>query len=120
MASILDKVGMAEPVSSPSDPQVRPNVPIDKARDAAIDFLNKLPDVRHTNIIKLALMDPERGGWEVEAEVCVPNATIKALGLPTRKPVLDRQTYLLRLDSEGNVTAYGPRDSVDGREAGSV
>ena len=121
MASILDNVRMAERVASPSGPKVRPNVPIDKARDAAIDFLNKMvPDIRHTNITKLALMDPELGGWEVEADLSVPNATIKALGLPTRKPVLDRQTYLLRLDSEGNVTAYGPRDSVDGREAGSV
>jgi len=117
MASILNNVRMAERVAPPSGPKVRSNVPIDKARDVAIDFLNKMvPDVRHTNITKLALMDPELGGWEVEAELCVPNATIKALGLPTRKPVLDRQTYLLRLDAEGNVTAYGPRDSVDQRE----
>jgi hypothetical protein len=105
---------MAERVSSGSGSQARPNVlPIENARDAVIDFLNKmLPDARHTNIIKLALMDPEQGGWEAEAEVCVPNATVKALGLPTRRPVLDRQAYLLRLDGELNVTAYGLRDSV--------
>jgi hypothetical protein len=115
MASILDNVRMAERVSSASGPQAERKVlPIANARDAVIDFLNKmLPDVRHINIIKLALMDPEQGGWEAEAEVQVPNATVKALGLPTRRPVLDRQTYLLRLDGEGNVTAYGLTDSVE-------
>jgi len=115
MASILNNVRMAERVSSASGPEARRSVlPIANARDAAIDFLNKmLPDVSHINIIKLALIDPEQGGWEAEAEVCVPNATLKALGLPTRRPVLDRQAYLLRLDDEGNVTAYGPRDSVE-------
>jgi hypothetical protein len=115
MASILDNVRMAERVSPASGAQAERKVlPIGNARDAVIDFLSKmLPDVRHINIIKLALMDPEQGGWEAEAEVQVPNATVKALGLPTRRPVLDLQTYLLRLDNEGNVTAYGLRDSVE-------
>ena len=115
MTSILDNVRMAERVSSASGAQARRSVlPIENARDAVIDFLNKMvPDVSHTDIIKLALMDPEKGGWEAEAEVCMPNATVKALGLPTQKPVLDRQTYLLRLDAQGNVTTYGLRDSVE-------
>jgi hypothetical protein len=115
MASILNNVRMAERVSSASGPQEKRSVlPIGNARDAVSDFLSKmLPDVRHINIVKLALMDPEQGGWEAEAEVQVPNATVKALGLQTRRPVLDRQAYLLRLDGEGNVTAYGLRDSVE-------
>jgi hypothetical protein len=115
MASILDNVRMAERVSSATGPEARRSVlPIESARDAVIDFLNKtLPDVRHTNIVKLALLDPEQGTWEAEAEVQVPNATVKALGLPTRRPVLDRKAYLLRLDDEGNVTAYGLTDSVE-------
>ena len=117
MASILNNVRMAEGVSSASGPQAERKVlPIGNARDAVSDFLSKmLPDARHTNIVKLALMDPEQGGWEAEAEVQVPNATVKALGLPTRKPVLDRKAYLLRLDGEGNVTAYGLTDSVEKR-----
>jgi len=116
MASILNNVRMAERVSSASDPQAGRNVlPIENARDAVIDFLSKMADVSQTNIIKLALIDPEQGEWEAEAEVHVPNATIKALGLPTRKAVLDRQTYLLRLDGQGNVTAYGRRDCVEER-----
>jgi hypothetical protein len=88
---------------------------MEEARKAVIDFLSKMPDVRHTSIIKLALMDPEQGGWEAEAEAHVPNATIRALGLATRKEVLDCQTYLLRLDGQLNVTAYGRRDTVDER-----
>ena len=117
MASILNNVRMAEGVSSASGPQAERKVlPIGNARDAVIGFLSKmLPDARHINIVKLALMDPEQGGWEAEAEVQVPNATVKALGLPTRRPVLDRKAYLLRLDGEGNVTAYGLTDSVEKR-----
>ena len=115
MASVLDNVRMAERVSPASGPQEKRSVlPIANVRDAVIDFLNKMvPDVRHINIIKLALMDPEQGGWEAEAEVQVPNATIKALGLQTRRPVLDRQAYLLRLDAQGNVTTYGLTDSAE-------
>ena len=117
MASILDKVRMAERVSSASGPQGgRTLPPIEEVRKAVIDFLSKMPDVRRTDLIKLALMDPEEGGWEAEAEAHVPNATIKVLGLPVRKEVLDCQTYLLRLDGQLNVTAYGRRDSVDERE----
>jgi hypothetical protein len=113
--SVLDNVRMAERVSSAGDPQARRSVlPIGNTRDAVIDFLNKMvPDVRHINIIKLALMDPEQGGWEAEAEVQVPNATVKALGLQTRRPVLDRQAYLLRLDAQGKVTTYGLTDSAE-------
>jgi hypothetical protein len=115
MASVLDNVRMAERVSPANGAQARRSVPpIGDARDAVIDFLNKMvPDVRHIRIIKLALMDPEKGEWEAEAEVQVPNATIKALGLPTQKPVLDRQAYLMRLDAQGNVTTYGLRDAVE-------
>ena len=67
-------------------------------------------------ITKLALMDSEKGTWEAEAEVYVPNPTIRALGLPVRKEVLDCQTYLLRLDKQLNIVAYGLRGSVMERE----
>jgi len=46
-------------------------------------------------------------------EVFVPNPTIKALGLPTQKEVLDCQCYLLRLDDQLNIVAYGLRDLVE-------
>ena len=85
---------------------------IEDVRDVAVEFLKKQPDVKRVNVTKLAQIDPEKGYWEVEAEVYVPNATIQALGLPVRKEVLDCKTYLLRVDGLLNVTAYGLRDSV--------
>ena len=51
--------------------------------------------------------------WEPEAEVYVPNATIKALGLPVQKEVLDCQLSLLRLDGQLNMVAYGHRELVN-------
>lgn len=117
MASILDSVTMAQRASSASGPQGGgTGPPIEEVREAAIAFLSKmLPDVRRTNITKLAPINPEQGEWEAEADVHVPNATIKVLGLPTRKEVLDCQPFLLRLDRQLKVTAYGRRDSVQER-----
>ncbi|HHT9105478.1 MAG TPA: hypothetical protein ACFYD7_06360 [Candidatus Wujingus californicus] len=87
---------------------------IEDVRDVAVKFLKKQPDVKRVNVTKLAQIDPEKGCWEVEAEVYVPNATIQALGLPVQKEVLDCKTYLLRVDGLLNVTAYGLRDLVAG------
>lgn len=86
---------------------------IEDIKDVAVKFLKKQMDVKRVNVTKLAQIDSEENGcWEVEAEVYVPNATIQALGLPVQKEVLDCKTYLLRVDSLLNVTAYGLRDSV--------
>lgn len=62
---------------------------------------------------KLVQLDAEKGIWE--AEVYLPNATIKALRLPVQKEVLDCHDYLLRVDGQLSVVAYGPRDSVEER-----
>jgi hypothetical protein len=106
---------MAQPVLPASDPQAQRRPPpslIDDVRNAVCDFLKKQPDVREVRVRKLVQIDAETGIWEAEAEVYVPNATIKALGLPVQKEVLDCQDYLLRVDGQLNVVAYGPRDSV--------
>jgi len=118
MASILDGVKLSEPVESPETE--RHTSTIDDARDAVLDFLKKtLDDVRRVSVQKLAQLDSEKGTWEAEAEVYVPNATIKALGLPVQREVLDCQVYLLRLDGKSNITAYALKDSVEtpGQEA---
>lgn len=113
MARILNGVKMAQPVLSASDPKAERNVyPIEAARNAVIDFLKKMPDVKHVNVTKLVQIDAEKGSWEAEAEVHVPNATIKALGLPVQKEVVDCQLYLLRLDGQLNMVAYGLRELV--------
>ena len=113
MARILDTVKMAQPVFPASDPKAERNVSaIEDARNAVIDFLTRMPDVQLVNVTKLVQIDAEKGSWEAEAEVYVPNATIKTLGLPVRKEVLDCQLYLLRLDGQLNIVAYGLRELV--------
>lgn len=89
-------------------------LPIDDVIHAATDFLNKaVSDARRVKVRKLAQVDSETGTWEVEAEVYVPNETIRNLGLPVQKEVLDCQDYLLRLDRNLQVVAYGPKDLVE-------
>ena len=114
MAKILDSVKMSEPVLSTADPKVERKVPpIEDLKNAVIAFLKKTLEVKQVNVTKLVQMDSEKGTWEAEAEVFVPNPTIKALGLPTQKEVLDCQSYLLRLDDQLNIVAYGLRDLVE-------
>ena len=121
--NLLDTVKMSEPVlrtagSGAEPPMAEPPKlpPIEDVKDAVANFLKKMVDAKQVSITKLALMDSEKGTWEAEAEVYVPNPTIKALGLPVRKEVLDCHTYLLRLDKQLNIVAYGLRDSVMERE----
>jgi len=90
--------------------------PIEDVRDAVSNFLKKMVDGKKVSVTKLALLDSEKETWEAEADVYVPNPTIRALGLPVRKEVLDCQTYLLRLDKQLNIIAYERRDSVIDRD----
>jgi len=87
---------------------------IDDARLAVSRFLNQQPDVKHATITRLAAAGT--GCWEAEAEVYVPNAMIKTLGLELSRQVLDRRLYVLRLDSECKVVAYELKESAEGSE----
>lgn len=114
MVKMLDEVRMSERVSSAASPKAGRKVPpIEALRDAVIAFLKKTLEVKQVNVTKLVQIDSETGIWEAEAEVFVPNPTIKALGLPVQKEVLDCEAYLLRLDDQLNIIAYGLRDSVE-------
>lgn len=115
MASILDQVTMAQRVSQPGTEEQRQAPPsIDQLVNAAQGFLLRtIPDALQAAVTKLAMIDSEKGHWEAEALVQLPNATVKALGLPTQRPVIDTQAYLLRLDAHLNIIAYGLSDSVD-------
>jgi hypothetical protein len=106
---------MAQRVSQPGIEEQRKDPPsIGQLRTAARDFLLEVvPDVCSATVTKLAVIDSEKRLWEAEADVQVPNATVRALGLPTQRPVLDTETYLLRLDEQLNVIAYGLKDSVE-------
>ena len=107
---ITDK-GIPGP-SAASSRRTKPST-IGDVRTAVSDFLKQQPDVRRANVTKLAQIDPEAGTWEAEAEVDVPNTTIRNLGLPVSKEVLDCQQYLLRVDGQLNIVAYGLRDLVE-------
>ena len=100
--------------SAASSRRTRPSI-IEDVRTAVSDFLKQQPDVRQVNVTKLVQMDAEKGIWEVEADVHVPNTTIRNLGLPVQREVLDCRQYLLRVDGQLNVIAYGLRDLVEER-----
>ncbi len=86
-------------------------------QNTVTDFLTEsLRNVKNVNIVKLVPIDPDEGTWEAEAEVWQPNATIESLGIRTHRPVLDRALYLLRLDRNLQITAYGLKDSVTSPE----
>ena len=114
MANISKSISMAELVRSPSNPQGQRRS-IEDVRRVASEFLKQQPDVKRVNVTKLAQIDPEAGSWEAEAEVYVPNTTIRNLGLPVQREVLDCRQYLLRVDGQLNVVAYGLRDLVEER-----
>ena len=118
MSEVADAVETVRSILPGSDPKVkRPQLSlIEEARNAVCIFLREQPDVKEVNVVKLVQIDSETGSWEAEAEVYVPNATIRALGLPVRKAVLDCHMYLLRLDGRLNIVAYGLKDSVANRE----
>lgn len=100
--------------STASSRRTRPST-IEDVRTAVSDFLKQQPDVRRANVTKLVQIDLEAGTWEAEAELYVPNAIIRALELPVSKEVLDCQRYLLRVDGQLNIIAYGLRDLVEER-----
>jgi len=118
MTNILDKVKMSEPVLSTAGPEAeRKLTPIEDVRDAISNFLKKMVDAKEVSVTKLVLLDSKKVTWEAEADVYVPNPTIRALGLPVQQEVLDCQTYLLRLDKQLNIVAYGRRDPVKDRDS---
>ena len=77
------------------------------ARAAIQDFLrDSLADVHRVDITKIVRCEGPEGGWEAEAEVWQPNATIQTLGLKTQHLVLDSRVCLIRLDDQLNVVGY--------------
>jgi hypothetical protein len=81
------------------------------ARNAAIEFLRTcLPEVHAADVTRVIRRPERNGAWEVEAEVWRASLAIQALGLPTNRPVLDRQEYIVRMDAQLNVLEYGIRE----------
>ncbi|MFO7903500.1 MAG: hypothetical protein ACQESR_22870 [Planctomycetota bacterium] len=77
------------------------------ARNAVCQFLEAaLPEVGRVDVTRIAALEKGKVAWEAEADVWQPNATLRTLGIRTRRPVLDHQRYLIRLDALLNVLAY--------------
>ena len=119
MQKILNSVHMAQSVQPANYPpkegalaQPTAGYAIVDVKAAVGEFLQKNWDAMRVNVTKLAQIDPEQGSWE--ADVYVPNTTIRNVGLPVSKQVLDCQQYVLRLDRQLNITAYGLKDLVGG------
>jgi hypothetical protein len=86
---------------------------IKDAQTAVRDFLeNSLPDVSRVDITKVAKIETSDGGWEAKADVWQPNPTLKSLKIQTRRPVLDQEHYLVRLDNLLNILAYEIDESI--------
>jgi hypothetical protein len=115
LGSILDHVTMALSVAqSGVEAPLQESPSVDELAAAARDFLLRtVPDALCAAVTKLAVIDSDKSLWEAEVDVQVPNATVKALGLPTRRPVVDTETYLLRLDGRLKILAYSLKDSLD-------
>lgn len=77
------------------------------AQAAVRHFLQEaLTDVQRVDVTRVMRIESGEGGWEAEAVVWQPNATIQALGLCTERPVVDQNAYVVRLDNWLNVVAY--------------
>jgi len=106
--------GQTEQQGGVDRPPNRPTTSLlEEARKAVHDFLGKEPNVRDVRVTKLAQIDAQEGTWEAEADVYVPNETIRTLGLPVRKEVLERKSYLLRLNRQLQIVAYGSVAAVE-------
>ena len=74
-------------------------------------LLEALPDVHRVDITRVTRIEFNEGGWEADAAVWQPNATIQALGLSTEHPVLDQNFYVVRLDGQLDVVGYESKET---------
>ncbi len=119
MSNVSDTEKMSKPELSPAGPETERKLPpIEDVRDAISNFLAQMVDAQEVSVTKMVLLDAEKVTWEAEADVYVPNKTIRALELPTEKEVLDCQKYLLRMDKHLNIVAYGRRDPLRDEDSG--
>jgi hypothetical protein len=79
---------------------------VSAARTAVQQFLASELDAREIRIIKIAPLERGNGGWQVEAEILVPNLQIKMLGLPLTQEVLQSERYSIELETDLNVRSY--------------
>lgn len=84
-----------------------------KAREAVLDFLMNEFQTREIRITKITRSPDGAAGWYTEAEILVPNLSIKTLGLPLSQEVLEKQFCVVEIDSDMTVTSYEVVDPHD-------
>ena len=84
-----------------------------KAREAVLDFLRNEFQTREIRITKITRSPDGAAGWSAEAEILVPNLSIKTLGLPLSQEVLEKQFCVVEIDSDMTVTSYEVVDPHD-------
>jgi len=85
------------------------------AQKTAREFLESaLPEVRRVDFTKMAPSKSGDAGWDIEADVWQPNATLETLGIETQRPVLDQHHYLLRIDALLNILGFELHDGDEG------
>lgn len=99
----------------PSQPRGRaarqpPSGGLSAVSDAVRTFLTSEFQARETRITKIAALAGADGGWEAEAEILVPDLTIKTLGLPLTQEILECRRYIVQLDQSLVVRGYEPLD----------
>ena len=78
-----------------------------EAQAAVRQFLHEaVPDVHRVDVTRVGRWRREAAGWEAEAVVWQPNATIQALGLSPRDPCSIRTPTWSGWTSRLNVIAY--------------
>lgn len=97
----------------PPPPPPPPIGKVSAARSAVQHFLATELGAREIRITKIAPVDQGARGWSAEAEILMPNLEVKSLGLPLTQEVLEREHYLVELDTDLTVRSYeslGPSD----------
>ncbi len=86
---------------------------ISLARAAVQQFLSMELGAREIRITKIAPLDHGSEGLAAEAEILVPNLEVKMLGLPLTQEVLERERYLVELETDLSVRSYGHHEADD-------
>ncbi len=97
----LQQAAMAEapaivlpiPLESVASPVGR----ISAARSAVREFLSTELGARETRITKISPLHHGSEGWEAEAEIMVPNLSVKMLNLPLTQEVFEIEHYAVEL-----------------------
>ncbi len=83
------------------------------ARQAVEEFLLGQFDARALRITKIGAVPDGGDGWYAEAEILVPDLSIKTLGLKLSQDILQKTHCAVELDASLSVKSYETLDEVE-------